>query len=181
MENKYLALIIIAVISIFTIVSVFGLDYIVSSLPDSIVKIESKADLPLKNENFDGVKIAVPADSTFRNIDPNIIYPKSFESDGYGISIDTYIVDSRKKDIDYLIPSFIEMNNLTEINLEGLPKNAKAYANPESDETIEIIIINDEGDKAVYIMVMDDEKYAVKMANSVVFPNWYFIILITKS
>jgi hypothetical protein len=171
MENKYLVLIVIVIISIFAIVSVFGLSYIISSLPDSIVKIESKADLPLKNETFDGVKIAVPADSTFRNIDPNITYPKSFESDGYGIFIDTYIVDSRKKDIDYLIPSFIEMNNLTEINLEGLPKNAKAYANPASDDIIEIFVINTEGNKAVYLMVMEDEKYAVKMANSVVFPN----------
>lgn len=171
MENKYLALIVIAVVAIFAIISIFSLTYIFTSLSSPFIKNEITDDLPIKNETFEGVKIAVPADSTFKKSNQNEIYPKIFTSNEYGIIIYTYITDSHKRDIDYLIPSYIEMNNLTEINLEGLPDNAKAYVDPTYNYTVEIIIISDEGDKAVHLMVDDNEKFAIKMANSVVFPN----------
>lgn len=172
MKNKYLTLIIIVVISIFSIVSIVGLNNIDSLISGSLFKTIPTTDLPLKNETFDGVKISVPADATFKNTTiQNLTYPQSFEAKEYPIYIDTYITNLTKKNIDYIIPSSIEANNLTEINLSGLSKNAKAYLNPAYNDTIIIIIINDKENKAVHLMVDGNEKFAVKMANSVVFPN----------
>jgi hypothetical protein len=171
MENKYLALIIIG-ISIFTIISVSNLAVIDSLLSGTLVKTTPTTDLPLKNETFEGVKIAVPSDATFKNnTDKDVISPNSFECKRYEIYIETYITNLTKKDINESISSYIQMNNLNEIQLEGLPKNAKAYVNPAYNDTTEIIIINDEGNKAVILIVIGNEKYAVKMANSIVFPN----------
>ncbi len=85
------------------------------------------------------------------------------------MNINTYVNEATKNDIDYLIPSYITDNNLKKIELKGLPENAQTYTNPSN--FTEIIIYNEKKDKAIIITISHDNDFAVKIANSVVFPN----------
>lgn len=171
MKNKHIAILIIFLIVV--VAGVFGgLFYLFNSSLNSLVSIDydfdSLANGVMKNETFGDVKISVPENITFRmsNDSTNSSVPRSYESD-VGIYILVYSEYLTKENIDFMIQEYVETNNFTEIKLDGLSGNSKAYTGPYN--TREVIIVNDEGNKAVFLTVPTSDELAVKMANSVVF------------
>ena len=171
MKNKHIAILIIFLIVV--VAGVFGgLFYLFNSSLNSLVSIDydfdSLANGVMKNETFGDVKISVPENITFRmsNDSTNSSVPRSYESD-VGIYILVYSEYLTKENIDFMIQEYVETNNFTEIKLDGLFGNSKAYTGPYN--TKEVIIVNDEGNKAVFLTVPTSDELAVKMANSVVF------------
>ena len=171
MKNKNLAILIIVVIIVFAGV-VGGLFYMINSSLNSLVSVnpnfDALADSDMKNETFGDVKISVPENITFKlsNDSTESSIPRSYESD-IGIYIMVYSDYMTKENINYMTQSYAEVNNLSEIKLEGLSANAKAYKG--SYDVIDVIVTNDEGNKVVIFTVPMSDKLAVKMANSVVF------------
>ncbi|WP_297898185.1 hypothetical protein [Methanobrevibacter sp.] len=171
MKNRNLAILIILVIIVFAGV-IGGLFYMFNSSLNSLVSVSSEfdtlADSAMKNETFGDVKISVPENITFRlsNDSTESSVPRGYESD-IGIYILIYSDYITKDNINYMTQSYVEANNLSEIKLNGLSANAKAYKSPYG--TIDVIVTNDEGNKVVILTVPVSDILAVKMANSVTF------------
>lgn len=155
MSNKKLAVIIIVFVSIIAIISVVGVSYLFSPV-DSI---------SMKNESFEGVQISVPSNSLFTQ------ESNGFTDNIHGITIYTYVTGVDENFINELIDSEPILNNLTEINVSNLSENVKVFKWGQDENMTTIIVTNDEKNKAVFIVSVYDRDLAVKMANSVVFPN----------
>lgn len=173
MENKYLVLIIIAAIAILSIFSVFGFYFITSQISDTSMEIGSNYnDSNLKNVTFGEINVSVPADLTFKNTDTNNIYfGESFESDNNMIFIESYSRNSNGDNLEQLFSDGFKTSEFSETSLDGLPKNSKAYADTKYPEIIYIIVMNENKDQGIVLTVVGNEQLAIKMANSVVFPN----------
>ena len=154
MDNKNFAIILVVIIAFLVVVSAVGVFYFLSPASSD----------SMKNETFDNVIISVPSNVNFAKNDLNI-----YEDMIKGISIYTYTTGTDKSFIEELIRSEPILNNLTEINITNLSSNAKAFKWGQDENMTTIIVINDEKDKAVFIVSVYDRDLAVKMANSVVF------------
>lgn len=171
MENKHIALILIIVFFLLAVVSVFGFYFISSQVISSPVEVEPQYDdTNLNNETFGKINVSVPADLKFKDTDPNdIYYADSFESEDKMIFIESYSEKFSKDELKRLVWSEFEDGKHSEVKLDGLPKNAKAYKNEEISEIITVVVTDDSGDQAIVLTVVNNDKLAVKMAKSVIF------------
>lgn len=169
MESEKFAIVLIVLIVI-VVGFAGGLFYFFVSPMNSEIPIDLDAinNGDMKNKTLGDVKISVPENSTFKLSDDSSEsnVPRFYDSD-IGIYIMVYGEYMTKKDIDSTIQEYVENNKCREIKLKGLSENVKAYKNPY-DETV-IVVVNGEGNKAVFLTIPYSDEIAVKMANSVIF------------
>lgn len=155
MKNKYSVLLIFSVIVL-----------IIFTLNDYFI-ISDSSDIWV--ETFDGVNVSVPVASHF-NINPDS-NTYSGGTTGVTIWITPYVNNNTYSSIDDFFSSYMKGRSSSEIEIKGLNNNSKAFDfKPNSGITI-ILVSNDKKNKAIIIETASDRDWAVKIANSVVFPN----------
>lgn len=122
----------------------------------------------MKNQTFEDIIVSVPSESIFFK-NPN---SNTYSSGGaYGVWVIPFnLNNSTYSGVDDFQHEFIK-EDMSEINISNLIENAKAFVLDNDKNNVAIIITNNEKNMAVIIRTTNGQDLAVKMANSVIFPN----------
>lgn len=113
------------------------------------------SDSDMNQQNFDNIKVSVPADAQFTQT------LAGYEDNKYGITINTF------KSKDAMVNFLDNKTNAQMIALGDIPPQSVAFT---EGNTTNIIITNINGNEGICIGALD-QNLTVKMANSVVFSN----------
>ncbi|MCC7562764.1 MAG: hypothetical protein KO253_08080 [Methanobrevibacter arboriphilus] len=124
----------------------------------------------MKNDTFDNINISVPIESHF-NINPGT---NTYSGGGMSTMILITPFNSNNSTFDNVgdfWSSYIEGDNVSLTKLDGLNNNSEAFISNSVNTGYFIILVKNNEENRAIVVETGDEKLAVKMANSVVFPN----------